>query len=124
MKQEVGRDTNCNWCTRNNSPRISKVTLRGQVETIQTIAFLRSAKILRRVLETCCHSDSSEKPSANAGMKNAQVIIIIITNESPDPGQKTRLNNNQQKKSTFKIVDFAVPADHRVKLKNHRLTLM
>ena len=26
-------------------------------------------------------------------------------------------NNNQQKKRTCKIVNFAVPADHRVKLK-------
>ena len=43
----------------------------GRVETIQTTALLRTARILRRVLETCCHSDSSEKPSANAGVKNS-----------------------------------------------------
>ena len=38
---------------------------------------------------------------------------------SPNPGQKTRLNNNQQKKKkrTCKIVDFAVPEDHKIKLK-------
>ena len=29
----------------------------------------------------------------------------------------TRLNNNQQKKRICKIVDFAVPADHRIKMK-------
>ena len=45
------------------------------------------------------------------------------TNESPNPGQKTRPYNNQQKKKkkkkkkTCKIVDFAVPADHKIKLK-------
>ena len=48
------------------------------------------------------------------------------THGSPNLGQKTRLNNNQQKKKkkkkkkkkrTCKIVDFAVPADHRIKLK-------
>ena len=33
------------------------------------------------------------------------------------PASMTRLNNNQQKKRTCKIVDFAVPADHRIKLK-------
>ncbi len=33
----------------------------GRMETIQTTALLRSARILRRVLETCCHSNSSEK---------------------------------------------------------------
>ena len=36
---------------------------------------------------------------------------------SPNLGQKIRLNNNQQKKRTCKIVDFAVPAEHRIKLK-------
>ena len=38
---------------------------------------------------------------------------------SPNLGQKTRPNNNQQKKKKKirKIVDFAVPADHRIKLK-------
>ena len=41
------------------------------------------------------------------------------TNESPNLSQTTRSYNNQQKKKmrTCKIVDFAVPADHRVKLK-------
>ena len=41
------------------------------------------------------------------------------THGSPNLGQKTRPNNNQQKqkKRTCKIVDFAVPADHWIKLK-------
>ena len=38
------------------------------------------------------------------------------TSGSPNLGQKTRPYNNQQKK-ICKIVDFAVPADHRIKLK-------
>ena len=38
------------------------------------------------------------------------------TNWSPNPGQKTRSYNNQQKKPC-KIVDFAVPDEHRIKLK-------
>ena len=42
-----------------------------RVETIQTAALLRTARILRRVLETCCYSDSSEKSSANADVKNS-----------------------------------------------------
>ena len=50
------------------------------------------------------------------------IIITIITNGSPNLGQKTRLNNNNNNnnnnnKRTCKIVDFAVPADHRIKLK-------
>ena len=40
------------------------------------------------------------------------------THGSPNLSQKTRLNNNQEKKKrTCKRVDFAVPADHRIKLK-------
>ena len=40
------------------------------------------------------------------------------THGSPNLGQKTRLSNNQQqKKRNCKIVDSAVPADHRIKLK-------
>ena len=38
-------------------------------------------------------------------------------NGSPNLCRKTRPYNNQQKKITCKIVDFAVPADHRIKLK-------
>ena len=39
-------------------------------------------------------------------------------NESPNLGPKTRPYNYQQKKKKIcKIVDFAVPADHRIKLK-------
>ena len=49
----------------------------GRVETIQTTALLKTARILRRVLEieeTCCHSDSSEKPSANTDVKNSKGV--------------------------------------------------
>ena len=44
----------------------------GRVETILTTTLLRTARIPRRWLEeTCCHSDSSEKPSTNADVKNS-----------------------------------------------------
>ena len=42
-----------------------------QVETIQTTASLKMARTLRRVLETCCHSISSERPSDVADVKNS-----------------------------------------------------
>ena len=44
---------------------------------------------------------------------------LWYTHGSPNLGQKTRPYNNQQKKKKkiYKIVDFAVPADHRIKLK-------
>ena len=34
-----------------------------KVATIQTTALLRLVRVLRSVLETCCHSNSSERPS-------------------------------------------------------------
>ena len=49
---------------------LEDLEIRGREENIQTTALLRSARILRRVLETYCHSNSSKKPSANAHVKN------------------------------------------------------
>ena len=48
----------------------------GRVETIQTTAFLDRPenKETRRLEETCCHSNSSERPSANAGVKNSHGV--------------------------------------------------
>ena len=43
---------------------------------------------------------------------------LLYTKGSRNLGQKTRpYYNQQQKKIICKIVDFAVPADHRIKLK-------
>ena len=46
-------------------------------------------------------------------------VGLWYTNGSPNLGPKTRSYNNQQKKkrNCHKIVDFAIPADHRIKLK-------
>ena len=41
------------------------------------------------------------------------------TNRSPNLDQTTRPHNNQQIDRTCSIVDFAVPADHRMKLKEN-----
>ena len=51
---------------------LKDLEIRGRVETIETAAWLMLARILRRVLETCCHSNSSGKSSANAGVKNSK----------------------------------------------------
>ena len=42
---------------------------------------------------------------------------LWYTNGSPNAGPKTRSYNNHKKKRIWKIVDFAVPEDHRIKLK-------
>ena len=53
---------------------LKDLEMRGRVETIQTSTLLRSARILRRVLETCRHSNTSEWPSTNADVKNSQGV--------------------------------------------------
>ena len=53
---------------------LEDLEIREWVETIQTTALLRSARILRRVLETCCHSNFSERPPAIADVKNSQRV--------------------------------------------------
>ena len=56
MAHEGYDKTNCNWCDHNDLQRLRKglkeLEIRRQEETVQTIALLTSAKILRRVLET------------------------------------------------------------------------
>ena len=49
----------------------------GRVETIQITALLRTARNWEdswRLEETCCHSNSSERPSANADVKNSKGV--------------------------------------------------
>ena len=48
---------------------LEDLKIREQVKTTQTTPLLRSARILGRVLVTCCHSNSSEIPSTNFGVK-------------------------------------------------------
>ena len=43
----------------------------------------------------------------------------FFANGSPNLGQTTRPNESQRKKRTYRMVDFAIPADHRVKLKEN-----
>ena len=60
------------------------------------------------------------QPSTYPRKWHAQTPVgLWYTNISPNLGPKTRPYNNQQKKKKKigKVVDFAVPADHRIKLK-------
>ena len=51
-------------------------------------------------------------------LENDAHMGLWHTHRSPNLGQKTRPYNNQQiKKRICKSVDFAVPGDHRIKLK-------
>ena len=70
-----------------------------------------------------CQQIVYAQPSTCARKWLAQTPMRLwYTNGSPNLGQKTRPYNNQQqkkkkKKKISKIVDFAVLADHRIKLK-------
>ena len=63
---------------------LEDLEIRGRVDSIQNTASLRSAKILKIVTETCCPTDSSEKPSANVGVKNSKIYNKRITKSRPD----------------------------------------
>ena len=54
--------------------RLEEWEVGERVETILTTTLLRTARILRRgwiLEETCCHSMSCEKPSADIDVKNS-----------------------------------------------------
>ena len=71
---------------------LEDLEIRGRVGTIQTTVLVRSTKILRRVQETCCHLNSSEKPSTLADIKNSQKSKII----GKILEQKTKQNRNAE----------------------------
>ena len=78
MEHEVDDGTNYNWCTGNEPQRLGKSLELEIGNYFKTTALFWSARILRRVLETCCHSGSSERLSANAGIKKSARSHIII----------------------------------------------
>ena len=69
-----------------------------RAETIQTTSLVRSARIMRRVLETwigtCCHLDYSQGPPATADMNNSPNNTndnnIIFTGNSKREREKER----------------------------------
>ena len=65
--------TNYNSCTQNDPQMLDKGA--GRVGNRRTTELLISARILRRVMETCCFSDSIERPSVTTGVKNSQGVI-------------------------------------------------
>ena len=57
-----------------------ELEIKGRIETIQTMTFLISGRILEESwrFEETCHSESSERPRFNTGAKNSSEMIIII----------------------------------------------
>ena len=64
---------------------LNDLQIREGVETFQTTELLKSARILRRVLETCCHSNSSGKPSANIVVRTLKSNKYINKNNNWEP---------------------------------------
>ena len=50
---------------------LEELEIGGRIETILTTVLLKSTRIL---VETCCHSDSNEILSANAGLRILQEV--------------------------------------------------
>ena len=78
MEHDGDNYTNCDWffwySNKGLLMRLEDLEVGGQVETIPTTALLRMARILRRGLETCSHSVSSERPSAKTDVKNSEWV--------------------------------------------------
>ena len=72
-------DSNFSWCAWNGLQSLWKGT--GRIETIQTTVLSRSDRILGRFLETFADlllSNFSERPSADACVKNLQAVKYVI----------------------------------------------
>ena len=63
-----------------------------RLKTIQTTTLLRLARILRKVLDTCCLSNFCERPSANADKK--KTLKKENTNTTTTTTTTTTNNNN------------------------------
>ena len=85
---------------------LQDLDIRGRVETIQTTALLRLARIPRGVLETW-----GDLLSLRLQWRIGWSTEHLISARRPD------LVIFNKKKRTHRIVDFDVPADHRVELK-------
>ena len=110
MEYEGYGDTNCCWCTWNNL-QIPEKESEGTEDQGKNWIYLHNSAVKinknskKRPKETCCHSDSSERPPANTGVKKltrSRIIIII---------------KKKYKKRTWHPINFAILANHRVKIK-------
>ena len=101
VEHESDDYTNYNWCSWYSQKGLKQVLEGLEItrggESIQTTALLRSDKILKRVRETCGHSNSTERPSTNADVKNPHrvtIMIIIVEigqNTKKTPGDSRKL---------------------------------
>ena len=68
---------------------------KGLVKGLEKFEIGGQAETIWRLEDSCCHSDSIERPSANAGRKNSQGIIKILLLGSCQRTEKTvKYKNN------------------------------
>ena len=75
------------------------------------------ARMLRRVLETWWDLLSLNLQWKTISYRWCKKLWWVNNNNNNNPGQKIRPHNNHKKKRICKIVDFSIPADHRINLK-------
>ena len=141
MEHQSNDDINCNWCARYSHKKIG--TGAGGLGNKMTSGDNPNYSIFldrpdyyeesRRLEETCSHSDSSGKPSANAVLhiSRSKKIIIpksIVENETLNILWDFEIQTHHlilagipdllliNEKRTYRILDFAVPGDNRVKI--------
>ena len=150
VKHERDDYTNCNGCSWYSHQRINKVTVglgnektSGDNPNNSIIQIGQNTeKSSWRLVETCWLSNSIERPSASAGVKNSQkgkiIIIIIATTASSTkitsiiimiiiirriplsrPEKMIDSKKKRKKRRTCRIVDFAIQADFRLKIKEN-----
>ena len=125
MERECDGDIICFWFSHQSidtaTGRLGNMRMSGNHPNIITIGQNTESW---RLDETYCHSDSLEKPSANAGVKKSQkskiIKIIEIQMHQLTMARIPDLVLVNKKQRTCKIPNFAVPADHRVKLKESK----
>ena len=69
VEHEGDDDSNYRWSPSNGPKKLEKLEIRGKLETIQTTHCWHRLEYWEESWvpeETCCHSDSSESPAANA----------------------------------------------------------
>ena len=88
MEHEGDANTNCNWCAWYSHQKIGTETggfenkrMSGDHPNYSIVEIGQNTKNprdLRRLEETCCHSNSSGIPSALTDVKNSQMSKIMI----------------------------------------------
>ena len=76
MEHEGDDNNNCQWCVgmvcKDLIRWLEDLEIGVRAKIIENTALLNLVRILGRVLKTCCHSDSSERPSHNSGQKKTR----------------------------------------------------